>query len=111
VIDQRTHRFGRVALAPVAGAEPVTDLGHAIAHVEAAASDHRPIRERDEIGLAVELGRRADDPALGIGHAIGMGDARRILRNATIVCERRNRFGVLKLRRTQNQPLGLEDDE
>ena len=40
-----------------------------------------------------------------------MRNARGVLRNATIVCERRNRFGVLKLRRTQNQPLGLEDDE
>ena len=40
-----------------------------------------------------------------------MWNSRRVLGDTTIVCERRNRFGVLKLRRTQNQPLGLEDDE
>jgi hypothetical protein len=38
-------------------------------------------------------------------------NARCVFRNATIVCERRNRFGVPKLRRTQNQPLSLEDDK
>ena len=46
----------------------------------------------------------SDDP-------VGMRNARGVLRDAPVVRERRNRFGVLKLRRTQNQPLGLEDGE
>jgi hypothetical protein len=112
MIDQRAHRLGGVALAPVAGAEPVADLRRgAVAHVEAAAPDHGAIRQRDEIGLAFHVGTRADDPALGVGHPIGMRDAGGVLRDAQVIRERRNRFGVPELRRTQNQPLGLEDGE
>jgi hypothetical protein len=40
-----------------------------------------------------------------------MRNAGSILSNTPVVCERRNCFRVLKLRRTQNQPLGLEDGE
>jgi hypothetical protein len=32
-----------------------------------------------------------------------------MLRDAPVICERRNGFGVPELRRTQNQPLRLED--
>ena len=34
----------------------LADLGRAIAHVKAAASDHRSIRERDKIRLALKIG-------------------------------------------------------
>jgi hypothetical protein len=40
-----------------------------------------------------------------------MWNARGVLRNAAIVRERRNRFSVHELRRTQNQPLRLEDGD
>jgi hypothetical protein len=38
-------------------------------------------------------------------------NARGVLRDTAIVGECRNRFSVPKLRRTQNQPLRLEDGE
>ena len=40
-----------------------------------------------------------------------MRNARGVLGDAAIVGERRNRFSVLELRRTQNQPLRLEDGD
>jgi|GEM_PF-60601 len=112
VVDQRAHRFGGVAFAPMADTEPVTDLRRrAIAQVETTTADDRAIRQRDEIGFAIQIGFCADDPAFGVRHAIRMRNARGIFRDAAIVGERSNRFSVHELRRTQNQPLRLEDGD
>ena len=53
---------------------------------------------------------RADE-ILGVGAGIGMRNAARVLGNTFVVCERRYCFGVPEARRTQNQPLGLEDGD
>ena len=70
-----------------------------------------PFGERDQIGLGVELGAAPTIQLSASRHAIGVRNARGILRDAAIVGERRNRFSVHELRRTQNQPLRLEDGE
>ena len=51
------------------------------------------------------------DESLGIRHFVRMRNARGVLGDAAIVGERCYRFSVHEARRTQYQPLGLEDGD
>src|SRR5712691_7315344 len=115
VVDQRAHRLGGEAAAPVRHAEPAAELRHqarsarTLAQLEPARADERALGERDhERRLAVRPVGRGQE-RFGIRERIGMRDARRVLGDAALVGEHRDVLGVLGTRRAQNQPLGLED--
>src|SRR5882672_3392395 len=112
MVDQRAHRLGGVALAPIFGPKPVADLGRwAFTQIEGATADDGAISQSDEKGFGIGLGVRADDPVFGIRDTVRMRDACSIVGDTAIVGERGNRFSVLEARRTQNKPLRLEDDD
>src|SRR5207248_9472333 len=102
---------GGVAFAPVLDAKPVADLGRVPVDLrEAAGADHGPIAQRDqEYGFGAEIG--GGDEVVGVGEAVRMRNACRVLGDAAIVRLQCDRFYVLKPRRTQNQPLRLEDGD
>src|SRR2546429_386549 len=69
--DRRANGLVGVALARGARAEPVADLRHrAFAHVDPAAANQRPIRERDQIGRAFERCARRRDPAFRVRDSV-----------------------------------------
>src|SRR4029079_1827901 len=109
VVDDRTHGLGGVALAPVFDAEPIADLWRVAVDLrEAASADQHAIAQGNEkYRLVVEIGR--GDEVLGVRHAVRMRNACRVLGDAAVVRQHCDRFSVPKPRRTQNQPLGLED--
>jgi hypothetical protein len=51
------------------------------------------------------------DEIVGVRALVGVRDAAGVLGNAFVVCERRQYFRVPEARRTQDQPLGLEDGD
>src|SRR6266571_7202843 len=70
MIDQRAHRFGGVAFAPVLDAKPVADLRRMPVDLgEAAGADHGSIAQRDqEYGFGAEIG--GGDEVVGVGEPV-----------------------------------------
>src|SRR5262245_23053983 len=111
-VEQSSHGFGRIALAPVCGAEPVADVRRAVlAHIESAGADDGAVGECDQIGLFIGAQIGAGDPVVRVGALVGMWNARGVFGDAAVVRESRNRFSVPEARRTQHKPLRLEDGD
>ena len=110
MIDHRAHRFGGEAAAPVARSEPMSDFGRVFQRIDAASANHDVVMHDQEIGFALAL-VRARDEMLGVGNALGKGNAGGILRDAAIVGENRNRLHVLVTRRARHEPPSLKDGD
>ena len=108
MIDHRAHGLGGVAVAPIRNAEPIADLGGALARLDAADADRLAAERDDERSFACRPVDRRNE-SLGILGAIGMRNARGILRDAAVVGETHNSFDVAATRRAQYQPLGFEN--
>src|SRR5262245_31657030 len=108
MVDHAARRLGGVAPAPERDAEPVTDLGFfAVAPGDSAGAEHHRIASDQECALAV--GRvRGGDEALGVGEAVGMRNAQRVLGDPPVVDERGDDLRALESRRTQGEPRRLE---
>src|SRR5262245_31215139 len=108
IIDHAARRLGGVAPAPEHDAEPITDLGlFAVTLGEPAGAEHRRAAGDQECALAV-IRVRGGDEAFGIGEAIGMRNAQRVLGDPPVVDEAGDRFRVVEPRRAQDEPLGRE---
>src|SRR3954466_3549336 len=90
VVDQRAHRFSGVAFAPVLDAEPVADLRRVPVDLcEPAGADDLGFsldaiaQRHQEYGFVAEVS--GGDKILGVGRAIRMRNARRVLGDAAIV--------------------------
>ena len=108
MIDQRAHRFGGIAAAPVGHAEPIADLRTVIAEVDAATADQLAFSGDDECGSTVSPVRRSGDGSVRIVDAVRMRKTRRVRRDAHVIGKVRDGRCVLALRRTQNEPLGRQ---
>src|SRR6185437_7161914 len=84
MIDQRAHRFGGIAAAPVGQAEPIADLRAVIAEVDAATADQLAFSGDDECGSTVSP-VRAGDESVRIVDAVRMRNARRVRRDAHVI--------------------------
>ena len=110
LVDQSAHGLGRIAASPKRRADPIADLGvRSVAPFQSAGAGERAVAQSDEEDFVprVRIGER--DPVLRIGEAVGMRDTRGVFRDPAIIDERGDDGGVRKTRRSQNEPLGLED--
>ena len=71
-------------------------------------AEHQLLARDQERGFAVVPVHRSDE-LLRVDEGIRVRNACRILGDATVVRELRDRFGVLEARRAQHEQLGLED--
>jgi len=108
IIDDRARRFGHEAVAPIAGAPPVTELRALVTRIDSASADQGAVEHQDETGFAVSQVDVGDE-LLRVRKPVRMRNAGRVLCDPAVVSEYRNRLYVLVTRRAKRQPFGLED--
>ena len=104
VVDHRAHCLGRIAAAPIGHAEPIADLGAALAWIDAASADQ----------LAIERMTNVASPSRLLTAAMNCSASSSRRDAAGGPCSRRcagrwrsgDRLCVRATRRTQNEPLG-----
>src|SRR5712691_387186 len=110
IVDHRTRSLGAKTLAPMINAKPVAEFGHLrLNGVDADHADRIEIVLDQERELA-RLGCSEADELDGMLLQIGMRKTTRVLGDAAVVGETRNRFYVRERRPAQAQPFGLEDE-
>src|SRR5262245_19478997 len=109
IVDRRARGLGAKALAPMLDTKPVAELGRiGLMHDEADHADRHEIVLNEERKFP-RLGCGVTHELDGVLLRIGMRQTTRILGDAAVVGETRNRIYVRERRPAQAQPFGLED--